>query len=272
MVVKNIKLLTRSGISSPPSFGRGTHAEQWMKIEVCVDNIESLHIAIEAGADRIELCSALALGGLTPSLGLIRRAVAVSSVPIYVMIRPRDGDFIFSDEEVGFMAEEIRHYKALGVDGVVVGALNCDATINERALKVWTEAADGLGITFHRAFDWVADPARALQVLIEHNVERVLTSGQEPTAIQGKDMIAQLVRLAKGDLSVMAGSGVAASNARQLAYTGVKEIHLSGKTQRPSRMVVRATSVPMGTDSQGQSVSVTDYHKIEKLVSLFANE
>lgn len=178
-----------------------------MKIEVCIDNIESLHTAIAAGADRIELCSALALGGLTPSLGLITQAVAVSSIPIYVMIRPRDGDFVFSDEEIHFMEHEIHTYKQLGVNGVVIGALNPDATINEDALRRWTTAAQGVGVTFHRAFDLVANPLESLELLCHYSIERILTSGLQPTAPEGKAMIKYLVETAQNRLSIMAGLG-----------------------------------------------------------------
>ncbi|WP_027697315.1 copper homeostasis protein CutC [Vibrio litoralis] len=240
-----------------------------MKIEVCIDNIESLHTAIAAGADRIELCSALALGGLTPSLGLITQAVAVSSIPIYVMIRPRDGDFVFSDEEIHFMEHEIHTYKQLGVNGVVIGALNPDATINEDALRRWTTAAQGVGVTFHRAFDLVANPLESLELLCHYSIERILTSGLQPTAPEGKAMIKYLVETAQNRLSIMAGAGVNDNNALSLANIGVTELHLSGKGQRISNMLHQHSQISMGTESCDDWVSITDYDKVKKIVRLF---
>lgn len=243
-----------------------------MNIEVCIDNIESLHTAIAAGASRIELCSALALGGLTPSLGLIKQAVATSSIPIYVMIRPREGDFVFNDEEIHFMEQEIQAYKALGVDGVVIGALTPDANINEVALERWTNAAKGIGITFHRAFDLVCDPITSLQLLIRYKVDRVLTSGLKKTAVEGKENLKTLVNKADGRISIMAGAGVNASNAQQLIDLGVNELHLSGKTERPSHMKKQLTQVSMGNESTDDKVSITDYDKVKDIVRLFVNE
>lgn len=243
-----------------------------MKIEVCIDNIESLYTSIAAGADRIELCSALSLGGLTPSLGLITQAVAVSSIPIYVMIRPRDGDFVFSEEEIHFMEQEILSYKLLGVDGVVIGALNPNATINEVALRRWTTAAQGIGITFHRAFDLVANPIESLELLCQYPIDRVLTSGLQPTALEGIAMIKQLVDVAHGRLSIMAGSGVNDSNALSLVDTGITELHLSGKRKRPSNMLQQSSQISLGIESSDEWVSVTDYDKVQKIVRLFANE
>lgn len=243
-----------------------------MKIEVCIDNIESLHTAIAAGADRIELCSALSLGGLTPSLGFITQAVTISSIPVYVMIRPRDGDFVFSEEEIHFMEQEILSYKFLGVDGVVIGALNPDATINEVALRRWTTAAQGIGITFHRAFDLVANPIESLELLCNYPIDRVLTSGLQPTALEGREMIKQLVDVAHGRLSIMAGSGVNDSNALSLVDTGITELHLSGKGQRPSQMLQQTSQISMGIESSDECVSVTDYDKVQKIVRLFVNE
>ncbi|WP_117234653.1 copper homeostasis protein CutC [Vibrio maerlii] len=239
-----------------------------MLIEVCIDNIESLKTAIKAGAERIELCSALALGGLTPSLGLIREAVKRSSVPVYVMIRPREGDFVFNDIEVEMMKDEITTYKSMGVDGVVVGALYADGTINTHALSLWTKAADGIGVTFHRAFDLVKESNLALETLIEYQVERVLTSGLNESAELGIPVIERLVSQADGRISIMAGAGVNAQNARFIAQTGVQELHLSGKTQRQSLMASQ-TDVSMGSESCENTITVTDYDKVNMVVREF---
>ncbi|MDA9557280.1 copper homeostasis protein CutC [Vibrio sp.] len=231
-------------------------------LEVCIDNIESLYTAMAAGADRIELCSSLALGGLTPSFGLIKKALDVSSIPIYVMIRPRAGDFVFNDDEIDLMEEEIAFYRDLGVAGVVIGALNSDATINQEALTRFMQAAGTIGVTFHRAFDLVADPLLSLDILIKHHVERILTSGQKETAYIGIGIIEELHIHSKGRISIMAGAGINASNVLELLTTGITEVHLSGKTSRASLMKKVDSAVSMGSDSEDDKVDVASFDKI----------
>ncbi|MDA9557033.1 copper homeostasis protein CutC [Vibrio sp.] len=237
-------------------------------VEVCIDNIESLHTAIKANANRIELCSALALGGLTPSLGLIKKALALSTIPIYIMIRPRAGDFVFNEEEISLMEEEIAYYRNLGAAGVVIGALNTNATINENALSRWVNAAGKMGVTFHRAFDLVTEPKDALDILIKYNIDRVLTSGQQSTALHGIKLIKEMVDYSSGRVSIMAGSGVNIENAKELIESGIHEIHLSGKTLRPSKMKKNDSNVSMGSDSTEDYVNVTSYQKIHDITKI----
>ena len=239
-------------------------------VEVCVDNIESLHTAIEAGAKRIELCSALSVGGITPNWAFANYAVKNSSVPIYSMIRPRAGDFLFSANEIDSMSDEIQMMRDLGIHGVVIGALNANASINVPACQKWIESAGDLGVTFHRAFDVVQDWKYSLEQIIDLGCERILTSGQQATAAKGVEQLAQFVQQANNRLSIMPGCGVNRSNALQIMeLTGANEIHLSGKTQRPSAMIDLGTQVSMGAEASGdQFIDVTDFDKVSQIVRL----
>lgn len=176
-----------------------------MKIEICVDNIESALLAQYAGADRLELCGCLALGGVTPPYSLIKVAVNLCDIPCYVMIRPRAGDFLFSDLEVEMMEQGIYMAKQLGAQGGVIGALTPQATSDVTCCQRLVKAAMGMGITFHRAFDLCADPYIALEQLIELGCERVLSSGQQSSAFEGKETLHKLVQQAQGRINIMAG-------------------------------------------------------------------
>ncbi|WP_428774555.1 copper homeostasis protein CutC [Vibrio sp.] len=238
-----------------------------INVEVCIDNIESLHTAIEAGADRIELCSSLALGGITPTIGLTRWAIN-RNIPIYAMIRPRAGDFLFSKDEIALINDEIQFFRATGVDGIVIGALTERGEIDQHAISQWVNSAGGLGITFHRAFDLVADPKRALEQVIDLGCERVLTSGLAANAVEGITTIRQLVNQAGNRISIMPGCGVNQTNAQQIIdMTGATEIHLSGKKQRPSKMHQTDSAAAMGSHADKDSViEVTDFQIIHQVV------
>lgn len=241
-----------------------------VSIEVCIDNIESLPTAIEAGASRIELCSALALGGLTPSEGFAKRAVQLSTIPVYAMIRPRAGDFVFNQDEADIMVSDILSMKASGVNGVVIGALTQDGELDVEVLKRLLIAANGLGVTFHRAFDVCSHPSQSLETLIALGCERVLTSGLAGTAEEGIDVISRLVAQANNRISIMAGAGVNASNAaRIVTETQVTELHLSGKITRLGKMKSPA-GVKMGNNSaDDMNIDVTGFDNVHSVVSLF---
>ena len=236
-------------------------------IEVCIDNIESLNTAIKAGAQRIELCSSLAQGGLTPSAGFAEQAIRQSSIPIYPIIRHRAGDFVFDQAEIDIMAADIRMMKKLGAPGVVVGALNADGEINEEALAAFMDAAEGIEVTFHRAFDMSSDSEKSLEVLIKHGCHRLLTSGQQATAEKGIETIRKLQKQAAGRIVIMPGAGVNADNAARIVEnTGVSEIHLSGKASRPGRMQPRE-GVKMGANADDETrVDVTSFEKVQAVV------
>ncbi len=239
-------------------------------VEVCVDNLDSLEAAIAAGADRIELCSALRLGGLTPTFGLASMAVS-APIPVYAMIRPRSGYFLYSHQEVAMMCDEIEFFKQVGVAGVVIGALDCDAQIDINAVTKLVRSAGNMGVTFHRAFDLVQDPYASLETLIDLGCERVLTSGCCATAMEGVECISELVAKAKHRLSIMPGCGVTQFNAKQIIdATGATEIHLSGKKRQYSPMKSFKSQASMGTDaSNDNEIDVTDFEVIKNVVSQF---
>ncbi|HWJ74400.1 MAG TPA: copper homeostasis protein CutC [Kaistia sp.] len=202
-------------------------------LEICVDSAEGLVAAIAGGADRIELCSALALGGLTPSPGLITLA-AKATVPIYAMIRPREGDFVFSPADLDQMRRDIDTVRSAGLAGVVLGASQPRGALDSEALGRLTSHSQGLGMTLHRAFDLVPDPAEALETAVALGFERILTSGGAPKADQALPAIAALVKQAVGRISVMPGSGVRPENAATiLSATGAHEIHASCRAPGP---------------------------------------
>lgn len=196
-----------------------------MKLEVCVADAQSFGAAIAGGADRIELCSALETGGLTPLPGLLALAAA-APVPVYAMIRPRSGDFVYDAADLDLMRREIDAVRAAGLAGVVLGASRADGGLDEPALTQLVAQAAGLGIGLHRAFDLVPEVAAAVEVAVGLGFERLLTSGGAMTALAGAARIAQTHALARGRIAVMAGAGITPQNiAALLAATPVDEVH-----------------------------------------------
>lgn len=237
-------------------------------IEVCIDNIESLHYAQLGGATRIELCSSLALGGLTPSIGLMKQAAKISSIPVYAMIRPRQGDFLFSSQDIEIMLEDIHAAKQADLQGVVVGVLNAQSQVDSDVLCSLINEAKGLGITFHRAIDQCTDPMAALDSIMSAGCERVLTSGLQPNALDGTGMLAKMVNYCGENLSIMAGAGVTAGNVTDIIErSGVQEIHLSGKSTRPSKMLQYTNQIHMGSsDVDDFSIPVTSAERIAAVI------
>ncbi|MFK8103568.1 MAG: copper homeostasis protein CutC [Saprospiraceae bacterium] len=199
------------------------------EFEVCIDSLEGALAADKFGADRVELCSALYEGGLTPSHGLIKACVEQSQQDIFVMIRPEAGGFCYTTPMVEVMKTDIVAAAELGAKGVVFGILHADQQIDFSVTRVLVELAHHhqLQAVFHRAFDFCPDPEMALSRLIELGVDRLLTSGQAPKAIQGSEMIRQLVAQSQGRIEIMAGSGVMPENAKILIDTGVAAIHFT---------------------------------------------
>lgn len=241
-------------------------------IEVCIDNLESLHLAIEGGANRIELCSSLALGGLTPSFGMMKQAAKLSTVPVYAMIRPRQGDFLYDDDDVESMLYDIDAAAEAGLQGIVFGILTAEGNIDIRkcARIVNHAKLNGLGVTFHRAIDQCHDHRQALENIIELGCERVLTSGLASNALAGVDVIAEMVQVADGRLSIMAGAGVSSDNVEAIVTQArVKEVHLSGKSTRASHMKLVASSAKMGNPNLDDFiVPVTDPAAIRQVVDI----
>lgn len=218
-----------------------------MDIEVCTFSIESCLNAQRAGACRAELCSGLYEGGTTPNFGLIERARALLSIQLYIMIRPRGGDFCYDDEEFKVMQSDIKVAKSLGADGVVFGILLPDGRIDIQRTTELAELAKPLGFTFHRAFDMAQNPFEALEAVIQTGAERILTSGQQNSALEGSHLLKQLAEKAAGRIEIMAGSGVNADNALLLAKTGVNALHLTGKAVKNGAMTYKKTNVSMAS-------------------------
>lgn len=205
-----------------------------VRLEVCSENVAGVLAAEAAGAHRIELCSALAEGGVTPSLGLFRQARARSRLPLHVLVRPRAGGFCYSDLELAVMLDDIARLKEAGADGLVFGALTRDGALELAQLETLMAAADGLPVTFHRAFDVCWEPFAALEQLIALGVTRLLTSGQQPNALAGAPLLRTLVEQAAGRLVVMAGGGVRPANAARIVRaSGVRELHVSARHPAP---------------------------------------
>lgn len=205
-------------------------------IEIATTDYTTTKSAVDGGADRIELCAALSEGGTTPSFATIKKCKEDFDIPVFPIVRPRGGDFYYSDEEVEIILNEILIIKQLGCEGIVVGLLNRNGDIPIKKMQKIIDAAYPLEVTFHRAFDRCADPFKALYELEEIGCQRILTSGQKPTAIEGLPLIKQLVAEAK-DIIIMPGSGVRKENIMQLATeSGANEFHSSLKTMRNSEM------------------------------------
>jgi len=208
-----------------------------MKLEIIGFNIESCIAAQEAGAHRIELCDNPSEGGTTPSNGFIKGARKKLSIELYVMIRPRGGDFMYSDDEFEIMKTDIEMCRQHGCDGVVIGLLKKDGTIDKKRCSELISLAYPLGVTFHRAFDRAKDPFRALEDVIETGCERILTSGQRPKAVDGAQIIKELITQAEDRIVIMPGSGVDARNIISLAEnTGAREFHSSASFYSESKM------------------------------------
>lgn len=201
-------------------------------IEVCVDSADGLAAAIDGGADRIELCSALSVGGLTPSRGLMERA-ARSPVPVFAMIRPRDGDFVYAARDVAVMLADIDAARNAGIAGVVFGANLPDGRLDLAVLRDLIAAAQGMGQTLHRAFDLAPDLDRATEDAIALGIPRILTSGGAITAIQGKAVLQRLFARAAGRIAIMPGSGINARTVAVLRHLPLAEVHASCSASVP---------------------------------------
>ncbi|HYM78081.1 MAG TPA: copper homeostasis protein CutC [Candidatus Dormibacteraeota bacterium] len=221
---------------------------QQVLIEVCVDSVASALAAERGGAGRIELCSSLGEGGVTPSAGLIELTRASILLPLHVMIRPRAGDFCYDGQEFETMRRDIALAQRMGANGVVIGILDIQGAVDIDRTRELVEFAHPLSVTFHRAFDMTADLFRALDDVCTARVDRVLTSGGEPTSLQGCSAIAQLVQKAQDRIVIMPGSGIKPDNASGLVReTGVKEIHVGLRSSVPSPMLYRNARVSMGS-------------------------
>lgn len=206
-------------------------------LEIATSDFTTTRSAVEGGADRIELCANLAEGGTTPSYGLIMQCREAFATILYAMIRPRGGDFLYTDEEFEIMMHDLKLCKQLGCDGVVFGLLMANGMIDVDRTCRLVEMAYPMGVTFHRAFDRCKEPIAALEQLVGAGCERILTSGQRPTAEEGIELIAELNRLADHRIIIMPGSGIRKENIKSIAErTGCTEFHSSLRSKSPSAM------------------------------------
>lgn len=203
-----------------------------MEIEICCGSIQSAANAKAAGAKRIELCQNLNEGGTTPSYATVKQCVEELHLDVFVLVRPRPGNFVYNELEIRTMEEDVRICKQLGVAGIVVGFLHEDGSIDTALTHRFTELAAPVPVTFHRAFDRCKDWKKSLEEVIACGCKRILTSGCQPTAMEGKETLKELVQLAGDRITILAGSGVRPDNVRELVtYTGVREVHGSCKVQ-----------------------------------------
>jgi copper homeostasis protein len=237
-----------------------------MLIEICAFNLLSALVAQQAGADRIELCSGPEEGGVTPSAGLIRMAREKLRIPVYPIIRPREGDFLYSEEEFRIMLRDVEFCKQVGCNGVVIGMLLADGSVDQSRCARLVETAYPMGVTFHRAFDRAADPFEALEMIIRIGCERILTSGQRPVAMEGFQLISELVREADERIVIMPGSGVRSDNVAELAgKTGAVEFHTSARVAFPSGM--EFVNGAMQENSSMVMASEDEIRRIKEIIS-----
>jgi len=242
-------------------------------IEACVDSVESATQAQAGGAGRVELCAGLGEGGTTPSSGTIALARERLTIGLFVLIRPRGGDFRYTPEEYETMSRDVTAARAAGADGIVLGALTESGQVDREGMSRLLDAAGPLPVTFHRAFDASRDLDEALDVLLELGVRRVLTSGGAGTALEGIPTLARLVRRAHGRIGILAAGGIDESNARRIVReTGVGEIHLRGTRPQASAMTYRNPRVVLGKPVIGPDDTrlVTDAARVRAVVNLLA--
>lgn len=217
------------------------------RIEVCVEGIDGLLSAQAAGADRVELCASLLEGGLTPSIGVVREALKLATIPFHVIVRPRGGDFLYSEHEFQSMLRDVEALRDLGVAGVVIGCLTADGRVDIERTRALVRAAKPLSVTFHRAFDMTRDYRQAIEDLVHCGIDRVLTSGQRRTALDGIDILADSVAIADDRLTVMVCGGLNKGNIGEvLGRTGAREAHFSAGKTMPSGMQYHNRFVGMG--------------------------
>ncbi len=243
-----------------------------MILEICANSYSSALRAQKSGAHRIELCSNLQIGGTTPSAACIRLCQRDLDIPVFVLLRPRPGDFCYSAATFELLCEEVRFCKNEGIAGIVLGCLQPDGHIDLDYTRRLVELARPMSVTFHRAFDKTPDPLLALEQLIDLGVDRILTSGQQPSAYEGRQLIAQLVKQAEGRLTILAGAGLQPDNITELVqYSGVGEVHLSARSRVESRMQYRGAKVQFG----GGAVPEDDYYltdpaKVKQVLEVLA--
>lgn len=245
-----------------------------IQIEVCAYSVESCITAEKAGANRIELCSGLYEGGLTPSIGLIIESKKAVNIEVFVMVRPRGGDFYYNETELKVIYSEIKAIKKTKVQGIVIGFLKKNGEVDTKILKEIVDYSYPLKVVFHRAIDLTPDPYDALEAIIDSGCIRILTSGHQNFAIDGIDTIEKLIKIANKNIEIMAGSGINAQNAEKFILKNIDALHLSASSYRNSEMTYNNSKVPMGNFKLKfeNQIQFADFEKIKSIVSLINNK
>ena len=241
-----------------------------LKTELCAYSVEACRVAARLGVNRVELCASPAEGGVTPSLATIEQVVAIDNLDLSVMIRPRGGDFLYSDEEFSTMLRDIEHARTAGATGVVFGILTADGKVDVERTRQLVEASKGMETTFHRAVDMTVDYEAAVEAVIEAGCDRILTSGGYDKAIDGIDNVRRAVEIARGRIEIMAGSGVVAANAEALKNVGVDALHFSAKKMVVGGMQYRNPRISMGGSAAVDefSLRVVDEEEVTQILKL----
>ena len=233
-------------------------------LECCVDSVESAIAAEKGGANRLELCANLIIGGTSPSLALFQKVKENTNININVLLRPRFGDFLYSDYEFQILKEEVNLFREAGADGIVIGCLNADGTLDSERMEKLVEASGKMHITLHRAFDMTKDPFKSLEEAKRLGINTILTSGQRNSALEGKELIKSLIEVAGEDVEILIGSGINAQVIEEfLKESKAYSFHMSGKETLNSGMIYRNNHVSMGLPMMSEyEIWKTDYKKI----------
>ncbi len=239
-----------------------------IQIEICSYSLESAINAQKAGANRIELCNGIFEGGTTPSFGLIKETRKSIDIDIFVMVRPRGGDFLYDESEFKVIKAEIEILKTLNIQGIVVGFLKRNGEVDQIKLKQIVKLAHPLKVVFHRAIDLTPDPKQALNTIIDSGCIRILTSGQKNKAIDGIDVIKELILKANGKIEIMVGAGINEINAQKLLNLNIDALHLSGSSFRESKMTFKNQTITMSSinENSENSIQFSDYGKIKAII------
>lgn len=241
-----------------------------MKTELCAYSVDACRVAAQLGVNRVELCASPAEGGVTPSVATIERVAEIEGLDLSVMIRPRGGDFLYSDDEFQTMLQDIKHARKAGATGVVFGILTADGRVDIDRTRQLVEAAGDMETTFHRAVDMTEDYEAAVEAIIAAGCKRILTSGGYDKAIDGIDNIRRAVEISQGRIEIMAGSGVVAANAKKLSETGVDALHFSAKKMIAGGMEYRNPRISMGgSDAVDEfALRVVDQNEVINILNI----
>ena len=239
-------------------------------LEVCADSVQSAIAAQKGGAGRIELCADLVVGGTSPSPALFKQVRKYTDLKIRTLLRPRFGDFCYDEYEFQSIKEEVEIFRELGADGVVIGILRPDGSLNMEEMEELVKAAGGMGVTLHRAFDVCRDPYEALEQCVSMGIDTILTSGQKSSAWEGRELLADLLKKSAGRIDILAGAGISPEVIEKLApCTGIRSFHMSGKVVKDSRMEFRREGVPMGIPGFSEfDIWQTDEENVRRAVKV----